>query len=113
MIDHMPELMDAGLDSLKIEGRARAPTTPPLSPGPTATRLMPPWRRPLDPVWRAELDKVSHRPYSTGFYYGGRGGTPRTPATCRDWRWWGWSPPALRQRRPVLRNKFARGDELG
>ena len=21
-------------------------------------------------MWRAELDKVSHRPYSTGFYYG-------------------------------------------
>ena len=25
---------------------------------------------PLDPVWRAEVDKVSHRHYSTGFYYG-------------------------------------------
>ena len=24
MIDHVPELMDAGLDSLKIEGRAKS-----------------------------------------------------------------------------------------
>ena len=25
---------------------------------------------PLDPVWRSEVDKISHRHYYQGFYYG-------------------------------------------
>ena len=26
--------------------------------------------RPLEPLWVAETDKISHRPYTTGFYFG-------------------------------------------
>ena len=71
MIDHVPELMDAGLDSLKIEGRAKsayyaAIVTAAYRHAIDAAQA----GEPLDPVWRAEVDKVSHRPYSTGFYYG-------------------------------------------
>ena len=42
MIDHVGELMNIGLDSFKIEGRPSRPTTPPLSPEPTATPSTPP-----------------------------------------------------------------------
>ena len=71
MIDHVPELMDAGLDSLKIEGRAKsayyaAIVTAAYRHAIDAVQA----GEPLAPVWRAEVDKVSHRPYSTGFYYG-------------------------------------------
>ena len=41
---------------------------------------------PLDPVWRDEVEKVSHRHYSTGFYYGYPGRSTRTPAIYRDWQ---------------------------
>ena len=92
MIDHVPELMDAGLDSLKIEGRAKsayyaAIVTAAYRHAIDAARA----GEPLDPVWRAEVDKVSHRPYSTGFYYGEPG---QHTATCGTGRWWEWSPPA-------------------
>ena len=71
MIDHIPELQKAGLDSLKIEGRAKSAYYAAIVTGAyrhaiDAARA----GEPLDPVWRAELDKVSHRPYSEGFYYG-------------------------------------------
>ena len=56
MIDHVPELMDAGLDSLKIEGRAKsayyaAIVTAAYRHAIDAARA----GEPLDPVWRADL----------------------------------------------------------
>ena len=71
MIDHIPELMEAGLDSLKIEGRAKssyyaAMTTAAYRHAIDAAAE----DRPLDPIWRDEVEKNSHRHYSTGFWYG-------------------------------------------
>ena len=71
MIDHIPELIDAGIDSFKIEGRAKsayyaACVTNAYRHGIDAAAA----GEPLDPVWRAEVDKISHRHYYTGFYYG-------------------------------------------
>ena len=87
MIDHVPELMDAGLDSLKIEGRAKsayyaAIVTAAYRHAIDAARA----GEPLDPVWRAEVDKVSHRPYSTGFYYGEPGQHTAHARYLRDWQ---------------------------
>lgn len=71
MIDHVPELLDAGVTSLKIEGRTKSSYY--------AAAVTHAYRQaadaalaglPLDPVWSREVYKVSHRPYSTGFYYG-------------------------------------------
>jgi putative protease len=71
MIDHLPELLDAGVTSLKIEGRMKsayycaAVTNAYRNALDAALAGMP-----LDPVWVEEVNKVSHRPYSTGFYFG-------------------------------------------
>lgn len=71
MMEHLAELLDAGVSSLKIEGRMKSAYY--------AAVVTNAYRHALDalaagkvpdPVWRAELDKVSHRPYSTGFYFG-------------------------------------------
>lgn len=81
MIDHVPELLAAGVTSLKIEGRtkssyyAAAVTNAYRHAADAAMAGLP-----LDPVWSREVYKVSHRPYSTGFYYGEPG--QYTPDAC-------------------------------
>ena len=71
MIDHIPELIEAGIDSFKIEGRAKsayyaACVTHAYRHGIDAACA----GEPLDPVWREEVNKISHRYYYEGFYYG-------------------------------------------
>lgn len=71
MIEHIPELLQAGVSSLKIEGRMKsayyvgAVTNAYRHAIDVALE-----HRPLDDVWRREVLQVSHRPYSTGFYFG-------------------------------------------
>lgn len=74
MIEHIPELIDSGVSSLKIEGRMKSAYY--------AAVVTNAYRhavdaaldgRPLDRIWIDETNKVSHRPYSTGFYYGDPG----------------------------------------
>lgn len=115
MIDHVPELMDAGLDSLKIEGRAKsayyaAIVTAAYRHAIDAAQA----GEPLDPVWRAEVDKVSHRPYSTGFYYGEPGQHTAHARYLRDWQVVGVVTSCAPDGGALceLRNKFAEGDEL-
>ncbi len=73
LIDHLPELIGAGVDSLKIEGRMKslyyvAAVTRAYRAALDAWRDAPHSYRP-DPAWRRELDAVSHRPYGTGFLF--------------------------------------------
>ncbi len=74
MIEHIPELIDAGVTSFKIEGRMKSAYY--------AAAVTNAYRRAIDyalkgealpQVWIDELNKVSHRPYCTGFYYGDPG----------------------------------------
>jgi putative protease len=77
MIEHIPDLLQAGMDSLKIEGRMKS-----VHYVATVTKT---YREALDaylanpddyrtnPAWILELDKVSHRPYNTGFYFDSQG----------------------------------------
>lgn len=73
MIEHIPELIKAGISSFKIEGRAKsayytAVTTNAyrhavddfFAEGESYT---------LKPWIKEELDKISHREYNTGFYF--------------------------------------------
>ena len=72
MIEHIPELAAAGVDGLKIEGRMKTAYYVAA-----VTRA---YRAALDsfhtdrenycfnPEWLEELKKVSHRPFTTGFY---------------------------------------------
>jgi putative protease len=71
MIEHLPELMDAGVTSFKIEGRMKSAYY--------AAAVTNAYRRaidcaaagePLPEVWLRETDMLSHRPYCTGFYFG-------------------------------------------
>ena len=71
MIDHVPELLACGLSSLKLEGRMKTAYY--------AAVISQAYRKavdaavagePLDPVWKEEVHRVSHRNYCTGFYYG-------------------------------------------
>ena len=115
MIDHIPELIQAGVHSLKIEGRAKsayyaAMTTAAYRHAVDAAAA----GRPLDPLWRAEVDKVSHRHYSTGFWFGQPGQYTQDARYIRDWqvlaivKECGGDGNALLS----LRNKFAAGDPL-
>lgn len=71
LLDQVPALLAAGVDSLKIEGRMKT-----LYYVAAVTRvyraaldryLADPQGYKCDPLWRQELDKVSHRPYTTNF----------------------------------------------
>ena len=115
MIDHIPELIRAGVDSLKIEGRAKsayyaAMTTAAYRHAVDAAVA----GRPLDPVWRAEVDKVSHRHYSTGFWFGQPGQYTDSARYVRDWQVLAVvrSCDALGNAVLSLRNKFSAGDEI-
>ena len=115
MIDHLDDLMDAGVDCLKIEGRAKS--------GYYAAIVTGAYRhvlddiaagRPIDPVWRDEVEHVSHRHYSTGFFYGQPGQYYDNARYIRDWQICavvtGCDANGLATL--SLRNKFAAGDEL-
>ena len=115
MIDHLPDLLDAGLDSLKIEGRAKsayyaAVITAAYRHGLDAAAA----GEPIDPVWRDEVECVSHRPYSTGFYFGPPGQYYADSRYVREWQVAALVTDCDSQGNAVLslRNKFRRGDAL-
>ena len=72
MIEHIPELIAAGVDSLKIEGRAKSAyyTAVVTNAYRHALDEALSGKETLSPWIRAELEKVSHREYSTGFFFG-------------------------------------------
>lgn len=73
-IEHIPELVNSGITSLKIEGRVKTAFY--------VATVVGAYRREIDryfedpknykfnPAEMEELCKVSHRPYTTGFYFG-------------------------------------------
>jgi len=75
LAEHLPALINAGINSLKIEGRMKsvyyvAAVTRVYRAALDAYAADPSgWQ--YDPLWRDELDKVSHRPYDSGFLFGG------------------------------------------
>ena len=71
MIEHIPELLDAGISSFKIEGRMKSAYYTATVTNAYRHAIDAALRKQeLDPLWVDESLKVSHRPYSTGFYYG-------------------------------------------
>ena len=115
MIDHVGKLAEIGLDSLKIEGRAKSAyyagmTTAAYRHAIDAAVA----GQPLDPVWRAEVDKVSHRHYSTGFWFGQPGQYTDSARYIRDWQVLAVITHCDEEGNATLslRNKFAAGDEI-
>lgn len=73
MIEHVPELIEAGINSLKIEGRIKSSYY--VASVVKAYRqaidryIEDPKNYKYDSKWMKELEKPSHRPYTTGFYF--------------------------------------------
>lgn len=115
MIDHLDDLMDAGVDCLKIEGRAKSAYYAAIVTGAYRHVLDDVAAgRPVDPVWRDEVEHVSHRHYSTGFFYGQPGQFYEDARYIRDWQICAvvtdCTPEGLATL--SLRNKFACGDQV-
>ena len=73
MIEHIPELFDCGIDSLKIEGRMKSAYYTAVVTNTYRMALdaytKDPKNYKYDPVWMYELNSVSHREYDTGYYF--------------------------------------------
>lgn len=119
MIEHIPKLVQAGIQSFKIEGRAKTAYY--------AASVTGAYRRALDAFWEApssfilpkdlrdEVDKVSHRHYYTGFYLGETDGQfYENSHYIRDWEVTGLfrRQEANGQTTFGLKNRFFVGDRL-
>jgi putative protease len=74
MIEHIPEVIESGITSLKIEGRMKSSYY--------VASVVKAYRQAVDaylkdkenymfdPEWLIEVSKASHREFSTGFYFG-------------------------------------------
>lgn len=74
LLGHLPELIQTGINSMKIEGRMKSAFY--------VASIIRAYRNMIDAnfegaaissdleFWMKELQKVSHRPYTTGFYFG-------------------------------------------
>lgn len=74
MIEHIKDLVEVGVTSFKIEGRMKSPFY--------VATITNAYRKALDDYFNnkefdknllLEVEKASHRQYSTGFYYGSKG----------------------------------------
>ena len=113
MIDHLDDLMDAGVDCLKIEGRAKSAYYAAIVTGAYRHVLDDVAAgRAVDPVWRDEVEHVSHRHYATGFYYGQPGQYYENSRYIRDWQICAVVTDCDSDGNATLslRNKFAAGD---
>ncbi len=118
MIEHIPELIAAGVDSFKIEGRNKTAYY--------AASVTGAYRRAVDALFTSsivlpkdvleEVGKVSHRNYYTGFYFGGEenGQYYEDSQYIRDWEVIGLLDEADGNGHAVfrLKNRFYPGDPL-
>lgn len=115
MIDHLGDLMDAGVDCIKLEGRAKSAYYAAIVTGAYRHCIDAVANgQPLDPVWRNEVDHISHRIYSTGFYYGQPGQYTKTSRYIRQWQIVAMVESCDERglAKCSLRNKFRKGDIL-
>ena len=114
-IDHLKDLVDAGIDCIKIEGRAKSAYYAAIVTGAYRHAIDDVYAgRPIDPIWRNEVDHVSHRIYSTGFYYGHPGQYVENSRYIREWQIVAKVEECDENGKALcsLNNKFRVGDEL-
>ena len=70
-IEHIPELIEAGIDSFKIEGRMKSAyyTAVVTNTYRMAVDSYFSGNYEYNPLWYRELESVSHRDYATGYYF--------------------------------------------
>ncbi len=73
MIEHIPALMESGIDSFKIEGRMKSAYYTAVTANTYRMAMdryaADPAGYVYDPAWLRELESVSHREYGTGYYF--------------------------------------------
>jgi len=73
LLRHIPELIQAGIDSFKIEGRMKSAFYTAMAVKvyrqAIDTYLADPEKYVLQPEWLANLEKISHRPYTDGLLF--------------------------------------------
>ena len=73
MIEHIPELMDSGIASFKIEGRMKSAYYAAVTANAYRMAIDAYKKDPAgyayDPAWKRELESVSHREYCTGYFF--------------------------------------------
>ena len=73
IIEHIPKLIEAGINSLKIEGRMKSSyyvaSVVKVYREAIDKFIADPTNYKFDSKWIEELEKPSHRPYTTGFYF--------------------------------------------
>lgn len=83
MLAHLDQVVSAGVDSVKIEGRNKKAFY--------VATVVNAYRQVLDgadpALFEHELDTVSHRPYGTGFFFGPAHQTPESDAYIRPYDW--------------------------
>lgn len=122
MINHIDKLVESGLTSFKIEGRVKSEFY--------VATIVAAYRRAIDsyfenpdtwepnPEWLSELKKVSHRDYTTGFYFGRPGGTEQHYASSSYIREYDMVGVAegydekTNMAKIVQKNRFFKGDEV-
>ena len=115
MIDHLKELQEAGVDCIKIEGRAKSAYYAAIVTGAYRHCIDDLYAgREPDPVWLDEVNHVSHRIYSTGFYFGEPGQYTENSRYIRTWQVCAIVESCDDKGLALcsLRNKFRAGDEL-
>ena len=115
MIEFLPELIDAGVDSIKIEGRMKSAYYTAAVTNAYRHALDSALRgERADRVWVEETEKFSHRPYSTGFYFGDPGQHTDSIGRSTDCDFVAVVESCDETGMAVLtqRNKFCRGETL-
>ncbi|MDT3699139.1 MAG: U32 family peptidase [Thermincola sp.] len=122
MIEHIPAMLKAGIESLKIEGRMKSvhyvATVVSAYRKAIDKYIADPAGYSFDPAWLAEINKVSHREFTTGFFFGRdsfKGENTATSGYRRDYDFVGVVKAYLPdQGKAVIeqRNKFSVGEVL-
>ena len=86
MIEHIPELVQSGVTSFKIEGRMKSAYYTAVVTNAYRMAfdryLTDPQTYVYDPAWLEELESVSHREYDTGFFFGSPMQDPKLVSVC-------------------------------
>ena len=86
MIEHIPELMESGIASFKIEGRMKSAYYTAVATNAYRMAIDAYERDPkgyaFDPAWLDEVESVSHREYGTGFYFDDPMQEPQLVSAC-------------------------------
>ncbi|HBN83361.1 MAG TPA: peptidase U32, partial [Clostridiales bacterium] len=122
LIRQIPEIIQMGVTSLKIEGRMKSAhyvgTVTSAYRQAIDAYCKDPDNYEFDPMWMEMLERISHRPYYTGFFYGmdPKGGQIHSSSTyVKEYDFIGLVMGYDSDKKTLKieqRNKFSKGDEI-